>query len=234
MINYRKYLFVLVITVFIFTTAFWLSSWLGDRKVDVMRNSGDNIAIDILSLETQFELLKEASCSDFANATLSDKLNELGDRLSYAENQRGVDDDEVLNLKKYYSILEIKDFIVSQKISKTCNINQITILYFYSNKPNCTSCTKQGFVLTKLRELYPSVRIYTFDYDLKVSALDTLISMYKIEDKTKKDFLPAMVINNKTVNGYKSLNEIITLSPELTKLASSTDKLSPPQSIPTH
>ena len=208
MINAKKYILVFILTFAIFGLAFLLSDYLNSKKIDDIKLSGDTISIDILSLETQFALLAEAPCKTFQNSTLSDELNALGEKLSYAENQRGIPIEEVTALKKYYSILEIKDYLLAQKLRKTCNVRPTTILYFYSNRDNCDDCTRQGYVLTRLRELYPDVRVYSFDYDLDVSAVKTMITINKIPDT-----LPVLVINDKVQSGFKSLEDIEALVP---------------------
>jgi hypothetical protein len=86
-----------------------------------------------------------------------------------------------------------------------------TILYFYSNKGDCPECTKQGYVLTQLRQDHPTLRVYNFDYDLNVNAVNTLISLYKV----KSTELPAIVIGGKTYSGFKSVSDIVALIPEL-------------------
>jgi hypothetical protein len=199
MINPRKYILVFILTCAVFGLAFLLSNYLNTKKIDDLKLSGDNISIDILSLETQFALLAEAPCKTFQNSTLS-----------YAENQRGISPAEVTTLKKYYSILEIKDYLLAQKLRKTCNVRPTTILYFYTNRDNCDECTKQGYVLTRMRELYPNIRVYSFDYDLDVSAVKTMITINKIPDT-----LPVLIINDKVQTGFKSLEDIEAIVPEI-------------------
>jgi hypothetical protein len=83
-------------------------------------------------------------------------------------------------------------------------------MYFYSNKGDCSDCQKEGFVLTKLREDYPDLRIYSFDYNLDLSALQTLISIYGIEKK-----LPVILINEMSYYGFKSEDDIKNIMPAL-------------------
>ena len=72
-----------------------------------------------------------------------------------------------------------------QKIKDRCGSTQtnggLSIMYFYSNKGDCSDCEREGFVLTKLREDYPELRVYSFDYNLDLSALQTLVSIYNIK-----------------------------------------------------
>lgn len=215
--RYRKYLIVFIITYAIFSISFYISNYFNNKKVNDIKQTQEKISVDILSIETQFELLQESSCPTVRNSTLSDELNTLGDKLSYAESQSDFNSDEVVSLKKYYSLLEIKDYILMRKVYQKCAVHPISILYFYSNKNDCTDCRLQGYVLTRLREQYPDVRVYTFDYNLDLNAMTTLTKLYKIESP-----LPALVINEKTHSGFQSIEQILKYVPELSQSASST------------
>lgn len=216
--NARKYILVFVLTCLIFLTVFSVSNYINNKKIREIKLTEDKIAIDILSLETQFALLQEASCKKIQGTILSDELNSLGDRLSYAESQ-GIQDENVTHLKKYYSILQIKDYLLTRKIATRCPSKEApihTILYFYSNKTSCSDCTKTGFVLTRIRESYPNVRVYSFDYDIDLNAVSTLLSIYEVPNK-----LPVLVINEKAFSGYKTIEELQGLL-KLAPIASST------------
>lgn len=205
--DWKKYIYAFLITSLIFGTALFLGNYFSNRKIAELKTAGNKISIDILSSETQFALLGELPCPDLKNSTLSQELNSLGEKLNYSEDKFGSDDEEVRDLKKYYSILEIKDYLLTQKL-KDCPDRPISILYFYSS--DCPDCDKVGYVLTALREQYPELRVYSFDYNLDVSALKTMATIYGVGDK-----LPALVIKNKTYSGFKSVDEIKDLLPEL-------------------
>lgn len=224
-INWKKYVYSFAITAAIFVTAIYISNFFGQKKIDEIRSIQDKIAIDILSSETQFALLEQASCEDVGGASaLSSELENLENKLSFTERDRGSNDSEVITLKRYYSLLEIKDYLLMQKISQKCKTTPVTIIYFYSNKGDCPDCTREGYVLTKLRETYPSLRVYSFDYNMDLSAVQTLIGV-----KNVKNELPAIVIGNKTLYGFQSVETLEAL-PELKPLkdalmASSTKKM---------
>jgi hypothetical protein len=222
-INPKKYILVFVITAAIFFTAFWVSQLLGNKKINEIKVAEEKISIDILSIETQFELLQESSsCKNIDGSVLSQELNSLADKLSYAEDHSQIGNEEVDQLKKYYSLLEIKDFLLMKKLAQKCDIHPVVILYFYSNKRACDDCQKQGYVLTYLREHYPQLRVYTFDYDLDLNAVQTLVSVHEIGEK-----LPAIIIGENIYNGFQSIENIEKLLPALatsTKTATSTSK----------
>lgn len=212
-IDYKKYLFSFLITSIIFGTAIYLSNYFGQKKIEEIRNIQDKISIDILSSETQFSLLEQSSCKDIGAGSLSTELGDLETKLSYTENQRGTEDNEVITLKKYYSLLLIKDYILMNKISEKCNRTPISIIYLYSNNESCKDCQKMGYVLTKLRETYPDLRVYSFDYDMELSAVQTLIRINKVKNE-----LPALVINGKVYYGFKTVEEIEKIIPDLARV----------------
>ncbi len=209
-IDYKKYIFSFVLTSLIFATAIYLSNYFGQKKLDEIRNIQDKISIDILSSETQFSLLEQSSCKDIDSGSLSTELGNLEAKLTYTENQRGTEDPEVQTLKKYYSLLEIKDYLLMNKISEKCKKTPLSIIYFYSNNESCKDCEKEGYVLTKLRETYPELRVYSFDYDMDVSAVQTLISINKVKNE-----LPAIVIKDQVYYGFQSIEDIEKAVPEL-------------------
>lgn len=215
--RWGAYLVTFLITALIFATALYASNYFNNQRIADIRATQDNISTDILSLETQFDLLAEHSCTDIAeNTTLPSELTALGARLSYMESQGPRTDEEVLRLKRLYSLLEIKDYLLMKRVAVKCGLKPVFILYFYSNTGECKDCEKQGFVLTSLAETYPQLRIYSFDYNLGVSALQTLISVDNVEKN-----LPALVIQNKTHYGFQSIEDIEKNVPALATLQKS-------------
>ena len=214
MIDTKKYLFTFFVTVAIFTTAFFASNFFSQKRVENVKFIQDNIAIDILSSETQFDLLKEVSCQNVGYSILSVELNTLGDKLSHTENERGETDQDVVYLKKYYSLLQVKDYLLSKKLAEKCGAvkKPVFVIYFYSNEGDCPDCKREGYVLTRLKEKYPELRVYSFDYNLDLSVIDSLKAIYRIEKA-----LPALVVEDKVYTGYKSIEEMEDLLPDTLK-----------------
>ena len=219
MIDTKKYTFTFFVTVAIFATAFFASTFFSGKRVESVKFIQDNIAIDILSSETQFDLLKEVPCQNVNDSMLSPELSILGDKLSHTENERGEKDEDVIYLKKYYSLLQIKDFLLSKKLAEKCGAlkKPVFIIYFYSNEGNCPACQREGYVLTRLKEKYPELRVYSFDYNLDLSVIDSLKAIYRITD-----VLPALVIEDKTYTGFKSLEDLEKLLPDTLKESTTT------------
>jgi hypothetical protein len=216
--QWSSYLVAFLITGLIFATALYASNYFNNRRIADIQATQDNIAIDILSLETQFDLLAEHSCRDISeNSVLSSEIQPLASRLSYLEAQSGVNQEELMRLKRYYSLLQIKDILLMQQVADKCNLKSVFILYFYSNKGDCKTCEEQGYVLTGLAEKYPGLRIYSFDYNIGLAALQTLIDIHDVQND-----LPALIIGDKAYYGLHTMDEIEKATPELAKLATST------------
>lgn len=228
-IDWKKYILVFMITLTIFVVAVSLSNYFTNKKIDQIKSIQDSISVDILSSETQFSLLQELACSDVDGTILSKELNSLAEKISYTEKNFD-QSEELIQLKKYYSLLEIKDYLLMKKISERCGTKSVFILYFYTTSENCSECVRQGYVLTALRESYPELRVYSFDYSIDLSALRALISIYKIED-TK---LPALVVNGKLYTGYNSVSDIESGIPELAQMKIDQEKALKEQKIDTN
>ncbi len=208
--DWAKYIIVFFITTALFAVAGSLSNFFTDKKIAEMRSIQNKLATDVLSSETQFSLLSELSCEQEDATDLSNELSDLAEKINFSETNIK-NNDEVTELKRYYSILQIKDYLLAKKINQKCKSDLVPLLYFYTTANNCTECTKQAFVLTELRSKYPNLRVYSFDYNLDLSALKALIKIYKIDDKK----LPAIVLNEKTHTGFKTVEEIEVLAPAL-------------------
>ncbi len=210
--DWRKYFIVFVITAAIFGTAVYLNDLFNSRRVVEVQSIQQKLSTDILSLETQFDLLGEISCTDVPQSSvLSSELNDLAARLSFTESQLGINNPQVEQLKAQYSLFEIKDYLLMKRITQQCKNKPVFILYFYSNAGDCPDCGTEGDVLTYFRGKYPQLRVYAFDYHLDLSALRTLISITKVEPR-----FPALVINGKVYYGLQDRASIEKILPILT------------------
>jgi hypothetical protein len=200
----RNALIALGITIILIGTVVYAVNYLNNLRLNELSTIEDQISIDTLSLDTQFSLLEAAPCADAASSTeLTGELNDLGTRLSYEESQLGTDDAQVIELKKQYSLLEIRDYLITKQLAAACGTNPVTVLYFYSNAGDCPDCDKAGYALSYLRTTYPSLRVYSFDYNLDLGALKTLIAVTKVQDT-----LPAFVINKNYSYGFTSVADL--------------------------
>lgn len=212
--NLRKYILVFFITLGIFALVFLFSNYLHTKRITQIEGIEANISQNILESEVQYALLAETSCDTdevTGNTLLIEQINRLTKRLAQMEEQRGLNDPEVISLKKYYSLLQVKDYLLVRERARQCKDTPPLILYFYSNKEGeCNDCQRQGYVLTSMREDYTNLHVYAFDYNLGLSVIETLKSIYKVKNDP-----PILVINNKVQYGFKTREELEALMPGL-------------------
>ncbi len=204
-IDWKKYLIVFFITIGLFLSASYISNYFGSQKINQLKTIQDKIAIDILSSETQFSLLSELSCKNISDSVFSDQLGELGSKLEWSQKNLGATE-EVKYLQKYYALLQIKDYLLAKKIADRCKVKSAFILYFYTTAANCSLCEQESMVLVDLRAKYPELRVYSFDYSTDLSAVSSMLQIYKIKDTV----LPALVIDDDVLTGFHSLEELET------------------------
>ena len=199
--DWKKYVIVFLITLGLFITASYLSGYFSNKKIGQLKTMQDKIAMDILSSETQFSLLSELSCKNIPDSIFSSELENLGGKLEWSQKNLEATE-EVSSLKKYYSLLQIKDYLLTKKISARCGTKSAFILYFYTTAENCTLCEQQALVLSALRVKYPELRVYSFDYSTDLSAVKSMLQIYKIKDT----LLPALVMDDDVLTGLRSID----------------------------
>ncbi len=218
--NYKRYFLALIISLVIFLSGFLASNTLTNKKLESLKTIEDDISLSILSSETEYDILKEVSCDNFKNQTaLTKEIGELADNLSILESNNQ-NDERIISAKKRYSLLLIKDYLLSKRLTENCGTKPAFVVYFYSNADVCPECVKTGFALSSLRSDYEKLRVYSFDYSLDLPLIKTFASLYNV----KEDQLPAVVINNKLYVGLNNKADIDKLLPKEVKesLGSST------------
>lgn len=159
----------------------------------------------ILSLDLQSELISKKIC-DVNIFGLTKEKTELGQQLEYLENKLGKNNTKLIPLKKEYTLLSIRQWLLVKRTKEECEKNWNIILYFYSNERNTSICESQGYILDYIYSKHPnSVVIYAFDFDLDTPALNTLKNIYGIKQ------VPSLVINEKLYEGFQGKDKIESL-----------------------
>ena len=200
----RNALIAIGITLLLIGTIVYAVNYLNRARVAELTAIENQLSIDTLSLDTQFQLLTVTPCDSAASSTaLTSELADLGGRLSFAEDQLGTNNVQVIRLKEQYSLLEIRDYLIQKQLAEACGTKPVTVLYFYSNAGDCADCDKAGYALSYLHNTFPALRVYSFDYHLNLGALKTFITVEKV-----KPPLPSFVINGKHVSGFTTLIDL--------------------------
>ncbi len=207
----RKSILVLFLTIIIFSLGIIVGNYNTYKKFDQVIDMSEELKMETLGLEVQYEILKENICGKDDVLYLTDDIFELSKRLNYIEETLGKNNPNFIDLKNYYFILEAKHWLLAKEKIKTCTdgsstINSTIILYFYSNKGDCKNCEQQGAVLTYFRNKYPGIKVYSFDTNSESVVVRTLKKIYEIKEVT-----PSIILNEELYEGYIDKQEFIEL-----------------------
>ena len=191
-----RFIAALSLTITLFLVIIVINNSLNESKLNTLNSIYNDIRLDALNAEIQYTILSENPCLALDFAPIKDELFELGNKLAHMEENLGKNNKQVLDLKKYYSILEARQWLFVKKASSECNKEAVPILYFYSNQGDCVDCEKQGFVLNYIKETMPSVHVYSFDANLDSASIDALKITYGISE------VPSLVIGEKRYSGF--------------------------------
>ncbi len=204
-ISKNKYLLAFFISSSIFIIGILVGALITNAKYSSLDLAMQDIRAQILSLETQYAIAENNPCSFVNFEDLSKELYFMGDSITLLEGQVGKTNNRVLELVKYYSILEIKHYLFLKSVNEKCDKNYRLVLFFYSNdEDKCGSCGQQGYILSFLRKKYPNlnIHVYSFNSDIDSPAVETLKHYYNIT------LVPSIVINENTYSGYSDVEFI--------------------------
>ena len=120
-----KYLAVFAITTLIFVIGFIFGSYTSQMKLGKLDQFEQELRSDTLSLELQYEIISENPCETINSSILTEELYELGSKLEHMENSMGIDDPDVIRLKDYYSILQLRHWLLMKNIKNIPCLIQI-------------------------------------------------------------------------------------------------------------
>jgi len=205
------YLKVFLVTCIIFAFTLWLSNTMSNQKLKELSDLENQISLNILSTETRFSLLEKTSCEHLVDKKdsrigFNDELTALAKKVKFMENQLGLKNKNVNSIKEYYTLLQIKDYLLSKEFQSRCGERSYSLLYFFDNE--CKDCSKQSVILDAVSQKYPQIRVYWFDKSVSTPALDTLISLFNISK------VPSLIIGDKLYDGMQTLEKIENYIPE--------------------
>ena len=106
----NKYVAAFAIATLMFVVGLLVGACFMNQKITKIAEAEENMKIDLASVELQDMLLRQEPCAPIS--AFEEKLSETESRISYLESQLGKKDKSVLELKKYYSLLELKHYLL--------------------------------------------------------------------------------------------------------------------------
>lgn len=202
-----KFVAVFALTTLIFVIGILIGSFITNQKLNKLDELEQGLKSDVLDLETQFLIFNEDPCY-IDLAPLTNQLYDVGSRLDYMENRLGEDNKDIIAIKNYYFLLELRHWLIIKKDSEKCSNKRIPIIYFYANSKSCKSCKEQGFILDYIKRKYNNVYIYSFDIDLGGSSLNGIKKIYNVESA------PTIIIGDEAYHQFMTKDTIETVLSE--------------------
>lgn len=189
----------------VFLLGIFVGESLNNGKTSQITSASDAVRLEILDLELQQELSKSDPCGIGFLNSISAQLDEIGTKLSFLEETLGKNDKTVIALKKPYTMLMIRHYLLIKQRNEKCNEDYTTILFFYSNQNQyIQESEKQGYVLGYFGDKYgyEKLKVYSIDSDLDLGVIKMLKEEYNISS------YPTTVINENVFVGYKDKEEL--------------------------
>lgn len=205
-IKSSRYIAALAITLLIFLLGYMASSEINKNKVEQLAYFEQDLRVESLGSELLLQLIQKDLCNSINITQYNEELSLYGKRITYLESIYSFSSEEVIGLKNYYSLLEIRHWLLAKDLNEKCSQNKSLVLYFYTNY-GCEDCEDQGLVLTNVHRDYPFFNIYSFEYTLNNSAVNFLKERYNIQTNR----LPALVINDEVYYGFQSKKTLIEI-----------------------
>lgn len=203
-VNSMKYIAAVAVTLLIFLGGLWVGTAITNGKISDILSVEQESRLQLENLQLEEQLLQDTPCK--SPQLLSESLEDLGTKLTYLESQYSKNDPAILELKKPYTLLEIRHYLALKSMTERCNQNYTLILFFYSNDPAYVKDSEeQGFVLDYLRKKYDNVKAYSIDSDMDLGIIRVLKSEYNIS------VMPSIVINDKVYVGFHTKEELETV-----------------------
>lgn len=184
----KRYLASFVIGTLLFLLIIGLSYSIAIYQYTKVSDVQGSTAYSLLEKKISYTFFDDDICSVKRFEEISTSLGEQGKVLEDLENKFGRNNVQVLERKRFYSVLLLEHLDYTQTYNEQCQDYKDSLLFFYSNVGNLDASEKAGRVLDSVNS-ENDVFIYSFDLDLDSIIIQELKEKYDIESS------PTIVIN---------------------------------------
>lgn len=208
-LNMRIYVIAFIFSAVLFVAGVLLGLQLASQVTSDFSRQADTLSQNTQQLEVMLLLASQGANDSKAICPVllqqakgfDSQTTEFGISLDALEKNRGISDSQVQFLKRNYSQMQVRDYLLLKEVANQCNTKVNQIIFFYTNL-DCTDCGRQGQVLHKFKVENPTVFIYTLDVDINTPITQTLVQAYGIPS------YPAMIVNGQVVMGLRDSSQI--------------------------
>ena len=211
-----KKLFIIsgIITVALFMMIYSLNIFLSNGREDFLSERMDDVIENYEEMQTLTLMSdvfgNEATCAAMKEmmSQMDKNLWDLGTKIDKYRRltEEYMEDPFYLKQKKKFNRRETLYYTLLKETKAWCDINPITILFFYKKAEECSTCDAMSFVLTDLKkDVESELAVFSFDADLDLPSIKVLIDYYNITS------YPCTVIEEKVQCGLHDKDELVKL-----------------------
>lgn len=203
----RYYALAGIITLLVFVTGILTGMLLESEKISYLEQKLRELEIsksdgEIQNLLATFLELDTCRVFKYEVEKIIPEISRFGEELEIYERTRKIESSKYEELKKEYTLMNIKYYLFVEGLRKRCNYTYVPILYFYSNE-KCEDCEVQGYVLRNLKRKAPKkYMIFAIDGDMDLESVKLLKKIYNITS------YPSLVIYEKVYEGFLPMKKI--------------------------
>jgi hypothetical protein len=221
-IDKSKHLYVFLISSIIFLFGVLIGAQVEQFRIENLENrfQEENLKYEEIQAEIDYiNFLVDKEDNSKICPTLTDSylksVKNLDESVFSLENYRSTAEfktDEYESIKTQYFNLEMRYYILAEKINSLCDNSFDTILYFYGDNKECPECEDQGIYLDYVKKKYQDeVMIFSFDSQSSSDVVRILVT----NNNVTIDNLPRMIING---NNTLSFSDSETIESYLTTI----------------
>jgi len=203
-ISKDKYILAGVLTFLIFSLGLSLGVIIDNARASWAQRENDVLELDYQSLQYQSLFLASLEEGGKGCAALQSNLEKsvetlgesLGLVLKYEEDSK-INKREYQIIQRRYLLDNIRYWLFAKKSKQECDIDLVTVLYFYSEK-YCAKCPNQGTVLTYYKKTFEE-RVLIFPINADLRDEEPLIGI--LMDTYNINHLPTLIIGDSLLEG---------------------------------
>jgi hypothetical protein len=205
------YIIVGVITLLIFVLGLSIGIIIDFARLKYTEDINEQQKVDYQSLQLQYLYLSDLEDNSDSCAILRVALEESIEELSFSlekfqkyQKDTTINEEEYMRVERKYTLDNLRYWIFSQKVKKTCDDDVVNILYFYSTE-ECEICPNQGTILTYFKKkLMDKLLVFPIDLDLEED--EKFLKILRIQYNITQ--LPTLIINDDVYPGIQTKEEL--------------------------
>lgn len=205
-VDLKTHLTALIISSLLFIVGILTGWFLSKEKIGILETTISELTSTIQNVELQLMFLDAAgqkiSCEYLISEAnrLAEEAGQLGDKVSAYEENRKMEDVSYKETKSSYMSVLIRDWLLLERIKKTCNGTYTTVLFFYQE--DCPACEDQGTILSHYKEILKNgLMVFALDHTLNHTTINSFEKAFNVAE------FPSIVVNMENMGGFKTNNE---------------------------